>query len=43
LISKYPEADVVVTGHSLGGAIAVLGAMDLTVNYGIKAHLYTYG
>ncbi|KAJ1914702.1 hypothetical protein H4219_004675 [Mycoemilia scoparia] len=46
LLEKYPDYSVVLTGHSLGGAIAALGARELfTVYPGIrdKLRLYTYG
>lgn len=46
-VSKYPESALMVTGHSLGGAIATIAALDL--QYNITQHteqpleLYTFG
>jgi hypothetical protein len=42
LIGSYPGARIVVTGHSLGGAQAVLGAVDQQLQ-GKRVYLYTYG
>ncbi|CDH53668.1 lipase [Lichtheimia corymbifera JMRC:FSU:9682] len=42
---KYPDYNIAVTGHSLGGATSMLGAMDL-YQRGVPAHklkLYTQG
>ena len=39
LVSKYPLAEVYVTGHSLGGAIAALVALDLN-NNAIRVHSF---
>ena len=40
--AAHPDYQVVVVGHSLGGALANLAAVVLR-NNGIKADLYTYG
>jgi len=42
--TRYPDSDVVLTGHSLGGALAYVAAVDLAVNEGITVtHSYTFG
>ncbi|KAI9319176.1 Alpha/Beta hydrolase protein [Dichotomocladium elegans] len=41
-VSAYPEYTLAVTGHSLGGASALLCALDLH-EQGYKPMLYTYG
>ena len=44
LVQKYPKSDVLITGHSLGAAQAVLAATDLYYTWGLPvAHVYTYG
>lgn len=42
MVAKYPNATVVVTGHSLGGAEAMFAAVDQGM-LGYNVHLYTYG
>lgn len=44
LLVKYADAPIYVTGHSLGGSIAVLTAAELSVDddYNV-ATVYTYG
>lgn len=39
----YGNKEVEIIGWSLGSAIAQLCAQDLFFNYGVKAHVFTYG
>ncbi|KAJ2802490.1 hypothetical protein H4S07_004682 [Coemansia furcata] len=46
LVRKYPDYKIVLTGHSLGGAQAVLAAVDFVAEHPEwtdKLELYTYG
>ena len=43
LLSKYRGSSVYVTGHSLGGAIAVIAALDIKHTYDVPMKVYTYG
>jgi predicted lipase len=44
LIAKYPDYDVIATGHSMGGSSATLFSFDMFKNYGIsKTKLVTFG
>lgn len=43
IIAKYPQMDIVITGHGFGGGWALLEALDLKLNYNQSTYLYTYG
>ncbi|CAF1406694.1 unnamed protein product, partial [Didymodactylos carnosus] len=44
LVQTFPQATVLVTGHSLGGALATLAAIDLKQQYEAAIiQLYTFG
>jgi len=43
LLSKYRGSKIYVTGHSLGGALAQIAALDLKLFYGHVDGLYTFG
>eukprot|EP01139_Manchomonas_bermudensis_P001778 Amastigsp_a2803_52.p1 type:complete len:287 gc:universal Amastigsp_a2803_52:224-1084(+) len=43
LVAQFPDYEVMVTGHSLGGALAVFGALDLALTYNISATLISFG
>ncbi|KAI8322549.1 alpha/beta-hydrolase, partial [Martensiomyces pterosporus] len=46
LVQQYPNYKIVLTGHSLGGAEAAIGAADFALNHPewvSKMELYTYG
>jgi len=42
-IQQFPHYEVWVLGHSLGGAVAVLYAIDLKIEKGIHVKVVTYG
>ena len=43
LHQEHPEAETEIIGWSLGSGQAILCAQDLSFNYDIKPHLFTYG
>lgn len=43
LIQMYPSARIVVTGSSLGGALATIAALDLQIRMGIVDELHVFG
>lgn len=40
---RWPEAETEIIGWSLGSGQAMLCAQDLYFNYGLKAHVFTFG
>ena len=43
LMQRYPKKKLVVTGHSLGAALAVLASFELALETGKIPELYTFG
>ncbi|KNC56171.1 lipase [Thecamonas trahens ATCC 50062] len=44
LVDQFPDYQVYVTGHSLGGALAAFAALDITVNRPhVPVNVYTFG
>lgn len=43
ILNENPGVSVYVTGHSMGGALAVLAAYDLAVNFSMKVNMYNFG
>ena len=43
LLSKYRGSNIYVTGHSLGGALATVAALDIKHTYDAPMKVYTFG
>lgn len=43
ILDENPGVSVYITGHSMGGALAVLAAYDLAVNFNMKVNMYNFG
>ncbi|OQR97938.1 hypothetical protein ACHHYP_09435 [Achlya hypogyna] len=43
LLQDEPELSVYVTGHSMGGALAVLAAYDVATHFSVPVHMYNFG
>ena len=43
LHEAHPDAETEILGWSLGSGLAILCCQDLNYNFGLQAHLYTYG
>lgn len=44
VLSRYPQSGLWVTGHSLGGALAMLAVADLKGNHSVHVEaVYTFG
>lgn len=38
-VALFPQSKIIITGHSLGGALSYLASVDLALNEGIKADM----
>lgn len=43
LLNKYPNASIIVSGHSLGGALATISALELQLKWNKVSALYAHG
>ncbi|KAI9911479.1 hypothetical protein PsorP6_009245 [Peronosclerospora sorghi] len=43
ILDEHPGVSLYVTGHSMGGALAVLAAYDLAVNFNLQVTMYNFG
>ncbi|RHY29564.1 hypothetical protein DYB32_005046 [Aphanomyces invadans] len=43
LLDEHPDLSLYVTGHSMGGALAVLAAYDCAVHFNIAITMYNFG
>ncbi|KAH7488571.1 hypothetical protein PRIC1_007317 [Phytophthora ramorum] len=43
ILDENPGVSVYITGHSMGGALAIIAAYDLAVNFSIKVNMYNFG
>jgi len=43
LIRQFPDYQLVITGHSLGGAMGTMAALELSVRYQLSPMVFTYG
>ena len=43
LLTKYPTAQIIVTGHSLGGALGMVSGIELQLKYNKVAEVYVFG
>ena len=46
ILEEHPFSTILFAGHSLGGALAMLGALDIKMYFGIHSkliRLYTFG
>ncbi|ETP03986.1 hypothetical protein, variant 1 [Phytophthora nicotianae CJ01A1] len=43
ILDENPGISVYITGHSMGGALAVIAAYDLAVNFSITVNMYNFG
>lgn len=43
LLDEHPGVSTYVTGHSMGGTLAILAAYDFSVSFDIAVEMYNFG
>jgi len=43
VMETYPDHEIIITGHSMGGSLALLFNADIYDTMGVKAQVYTFG